>query len=77
MSALADATTQMLEPHVGAVIAQGCLRAVGQAAGKTPETIGPSDWPAVEATVRGFLRPVAPPGTIDSLIERIKAVGGV
>lgn len=77
MGTLAEATHQMLEPHVGVVIAQGCLRAAGQATGKTPESLGPEDWPVVEGAVRSFLRPVAPPDTIDTLVARIREAGGV
>lgn len=66
--AILDATRTALEPYVGSVVADTCVRATAISLGKTTDSLDESDLPAIEASMRKLLAPIAPTATIDAMI---------
>lgn len=69
---LAQTISGILEPYVGPMVADTCVRATALSAGKTSDDLGSDDLPRLEENVRRLLRPIAPTMTIDALIGEIK-----
>lgn len=68
-----------LEPWVGPVVADTCVRASALSLGKTADDLCEEDIPALVERVRQLLAPVAPTAAIEEIvseIERVRALGG-
>ena len=72
MDVFAERVVQVLEPFVGRIVADTCVRASALAAGVTSDTLGPEHMPSLEGSVRRLLTPVAPQATIDQLLSGIR-----
>lgn len=75
---LCDAARAALEPYVGEMVADTCVRATALSLGKTTEELDRGDLSALESRIRGLLAPVAPLAVIDEAIvtlERAAAQG--
>jgi len=75
MGSLGEVVRDVLEPYVGRVVADTCVRATALSLGKTSDSLGADDLPAVESNVRRLLSPIAPSSTVDALLGQI--AGGV
>jgi hypothetical protein len=62
-----------LGPYVGPTVADTCVRATAISVGKTAADLGPADMPALEASVRRLLQPVAPQSVIDSILVALRS----
>lgn len=71
MTTLLAAARAALEPYVGATVADTCLRATAISAGKMSDELTRDDLPAVQASIRRLLSPIAPSSTIDSILAEI------
>lgn len=71
LSALAIST---LEPFVGPMAASTCVRATALALGKTADSLGPADLPALKDNIRRLLGPVAPAAVITQILADIEVV---
>lgn len=65
---LAKSVSDILEPYVGKMVADTCVRATALSMGKTSDALDRDDLPRLEESVRKLLGPVAPKSTIESLI---------
>ncbi|TLM79807.1 MAG: hypothetical protein FDZ75_08670 [Actinobacteria bacterium] len=68
MSALTDSARVALEPYVGPVVADTCIRATAISLGKTADELSGADSVALEQSVRKLLMPIAAPATIDTIV---------
>jgi hypothetical protein len=68
----ADKGVAILEPYVGRIVADTCIRGSAIAAGKTPETLGAEDLPAVEQHVRSLLGLVVPSHKLDEIVDELR-----
>lgn len=71
MSTIVDATRTALEPYVGPVVADTCIRATALQLGKMTDELSESDLPAIEASMRKLLAPVAPAAVIDTMVLNV------
>jgi len=62
-----------LEPWIGSVAADTCVRATALAVGKDITEFGQSEVAALCANVRRLLSPVAPSSAVDGVIAQIEA----
>lgn len=69
---IAEVVTEVLEPYVGRIVADTCVRATALSVGKTSDVLETSDLPSLETSVRKLLRPIAPGDTVDGLILQIE-----
>lgn len=69
---LAEVVTLALEPYVGRMVADTCVRATALSIGKTADTLSNEDLPSLEDRVSRLLQPVAPRATIDAVIQQIE-----
>lgn len=69
---IAEVVTGVLEPYVGRVVADTCVRATALSGGKTSADFDRGDLPRIEESVKRLLGPIAPSSTIDALIEKIE-----
>lgn len=67
-----DAVKQAVEPYVGAIVADTCVRATALAMGKTADDLDTTDLPKLESSIRHLLSPVAPPAVIDAAVASMK-----
>lgn len=72
---LVDTAKGVLEPYVGSMAADTCLRATAISAGKSADELTTDDWPTIDASIRRLLSPIAPSNTIDQILAEIH--GGV
>ena len=72
MDSLGEVIRGVLEPYVGRTVADTCVRATALSLGKPSDSLGPEDLPAVEGNVRRLLSPIAPTGTVDALVAKIR-----
>jgi len=61
-----------LEPYVGAMVADTCVRATALSLGKMADELTAEDLPALESNIRRLLAPVAPTGVIDDVIATLQ-----
>jgi hypothetical protein len=61
----------VLEPYVGRTVADTCVRATALSIGRTSDSLGRDDLPAIESNVRRLLSPIAPTSTVDAIVSRI------
>jgi hypothetical protein len=62
----------ILEPYIGDTAADTCVRAAAEQVSKPVEALSAEDVPAIEECVRQLLTLVAPPTTVDGIIDDIK-----
>ncbi|TLM82255.1 MAG: hypothetical protein FDZ75_07695 [Actinobacteria bacterium] len=72
MGTLAEAARLALEPFVGAMVADTCVRATALSLGKTSDDLIPDDLPSLENRIRSLLGPVAPTATIDQVVGGLR-----
>ncbi len=72
MPTLAESVVTILEPFVGRMVADTCVRATALSLGKGADELVGEDMPALESNVKRLLGPVAPRATIDSIILEIE-----
>lgn len=67
-----EAVSAALEPYVGAIVANTCVRATAISLGKTADDLDRSDLPELENRIRGLLAPVAAPAVIEDAIVTLR-----
>lgn len=72
MGSLAESSLEVLEPYVGRMVADTCVRATTLSLGKSADDLVTDDVSALEADVRRLLGPVAPHATIDNIMVLIE-----
>lgn len=70
--AISQAVRSALEPWVGPVVADTCVRATALSLGKMSDELDASDLAALEARIRQLLGPVAPSAAIEDAIATIE-----
>jgi len=68
----AENVVGILEPLVGHMVADTCVRATALSLGKSSEDLSQEDLPALVANIRHLLSPVAPKETIALIVSRIE-----
>ena len=71
MPSLAECATSALEPYVGRMVADTCIRATALSTGKTADSMTIDDLPGLEASIRRLLAPVAAAATIQAVVDEI------
>lgn len=72
MGAVAELAVGVLEPFVGRVAADTCVRATAISAGKMADDLCRDDIPVLEVSIRRLLGPIATSQTIDSILGDIR-----
>jgi len=72
MSGVVVAVSDALEPYVGRMVADTCIRATALSMGKTADTLVDADIPALEASIRRLLAAVAPQSAIEDIIVHLE-----
>lgn len=72
MAALAEIARAVLEPYVGGMVADTCVRATALSLGKSSDALGMDDLDALAANMRRLLAPIAPLATIDAVIGDVR-----
>lgn len=72
MRAVMTVVSDALEPYVGRMVAETCVRATALSIGKTADTLEAADVPALEANIRKLLSPVAPQTAIDDILTNLE-----
>ncbi|MDP2233731.1 MAG: hypothetical protein Q8K89_08850 [Actinomycetota bacterium] len=73
MSTLVQSTIAALEPFVGHMVADTCMRATALSLGKSSDELTASDLPTLENNIRRLLAPVAPRAAIDAILSDIRS----
>lgn len=66
-----DSMRGALEPYVGGMVADTCVRATALSLGKTADDLSSDDLPSVINSVRRLLAPVAAPAAIENVIASL------
>lgn len=75
---ISQAVKDALEPYVGPIVADTCVRATALSLGKMSDELNPTDLPALESRIRQLLAPVAPTAAIEDALATIeKSIGTV
>lgn len=69
---IADAVRSALEPYVGPMVADTCVRATALKLGKTADELGTADLTELESNIRKLLGPVAPQAAIEEALDTLK-----
>lgn len=72
MAGLAQVAMAAIGPLVGEMAASTCVRATALSMGKTSDDLTAEDMPALEASVRRLLGPVAPANVIADILANIQ-----
>lgn len=72
MAGLAQVAMAAIGPLVGEMAASTCVRATALSMGKTSDDLTAEDMPALEASVRRLLGPVAPANVIADILATIQ-----
>lgn len=67
-----EAVSTALEPYVGAIVANTCVRATATSLGKSADDLDLPDLPELESLIRGLLAPVAAPAVIEDAIVTLR-----
>lgn len=67
-----QAVTSALEPYVGVIVANTCVRATAISLGKSADDLDVSDLPQLETRIRGLLAPVAAPAVIEGALVTLR-----
>lgn len=66
---ITQAVRAALEPYVGPVVADTCVRATALSLGKTSDDLTADDRGALENSMRKLLAPIAPAPAIERMIQ--------
>lgn len=69
---ISEAVKSALEPYVGAMVADTCVRATALSLGKMSDELDESDMGALESRIRQLLGPVAPTAAIEDAVQTIR-----
>ncbi len=72
MGSVGEVVTGVLEPYVGRMVADTCVRATALSLGVPSDSLGAENLADVEQNVRRLLSPIAPGATVEALLERIR-----
>ncbi|HEX9092882.1 MAG TPA: hypothetical protein VF902_02760 [Coriobacteriia bacterium] len=72
MVEVASTLTGILEPYVGRMVADTCVRASALSIGKTSDVLSADDLPQIEQNIRRVLAPVASKAIVDDIIQQIE-----
>jgi len=72
MGGVAELTVGVLEPFVGRMAADTCVRATAISAGKMADELCSEDIPVLELSIRRLLGPIATSQTIDGILGDIR-----
>ena len=72
MGTVAVTVKSILEPYIGPMIADTCVRASALSIGKLSDDLEPSDLPVIEQNLRRALSPVASAAVVDDVIAQIE-----
>lgn len=72
MTTVAEQARGVLEPWVGGMVADTCVRATALSLGKSSDALGVGDIEALGASIRRLLAPIAPLATIDALLAELR-----
>lgn len=72
MPGFAECAMQALEPYVGRMVADTCIRATALSVGKTSDTLSVDDLPGLSNNIRRLLAPVAAAATVEAVLEEIE-----
>lgn len=75
MASLAEWVVDILEPYVGRMVADTCVRATALSLGKSSDELQGDAMPALESNIKRLLGPIAPRQTIEDIIAEIE--GGI
>lgn len=70
----AESVRAILEPYVGHMSADTCIRATSLSIGKSFDTLDRADLPAIEASSRRMLASIVPSATLDGILLEMEAV---
>jgi len=69
-----EAAVSALEPWVGRIVADTCVRATALASGKAVADLGVEDIPMLSANVQRLLGPIAPVSAVDSIVAGLEGL---
>lgn len=69
---LSQVARSALEPFVGPMVADTCVRATALSVGKMSDELDETDMSALEANIRRLLGPVAPTAAIDAAVDSVR-----
>ena len=72
MASLAEMVVGILEPYVGRMVADTCVRATALSLGKSSDELLGDDMPALESNIKRLLGPIAPRQTIEDIVAEIE-----
>jgi hypothetical protein len=72
MASLAEMVVGILEPYVGRMVADTCVRATALSLGKSSDELIGDDMPALESNIKRLLGPIAPRQTIEDIVAEIE-----
>lgn len=72
MGGVAELAVGALEPFVGRMAADTCVRATAISAGKMADELCGEDMPVLEVSIRRLLQPIATTQTIDTILGDIR-----
>lgn len=72
MASFVESVVSVLEPYVGRMVADTCVRATALSIGKTSDALEAADFASLESNVRRLLGSVAPVATIDRILTEIE-----
>lgn len=71
---IGQAVKDLLEPYLGPMVADTCVRGTAITLGKSFDTIDTTDVEAVAASVRRYLAGVATPAVINSVVDSLEGM---
>ena len=72
VTTLAETVVGILEPFVGHMVADTCVRATALSLGKSTDELAEEDVGSLRSNVRRLLSPIAPQDTISAIITQIE-----
>jgi hypothetical protein len=70
----ASSVKEILEPYIGAMNADTCVRGTALSLGKMSDELGPEDLQQLEGSVRRVLGPMVPGATLARIVDQIGEV---
>ncbi len=65
---------QVLEPYMGKMLAETCVRGTALTLGKSSDTLSRSDIPLLEPNIKKYLAGVAGQGSIEKILKEIREI---
>jgi hypothetical protein len=72
--AYASSVADILEPYIGRMNADTCVRGTALSLGKTSDDLSPDDLPVIVASVRRVLTPLVPGATLLRIVDQMGEV---